>query len=52
MDGGSMNFIPGKKKLALVDTYIYTDVSIYDYLQRLKADGEKLKDYETIWYYY
>ncbi len=45
-------FHPWEKKLALVDTYIYTDVSIYDYLQRLKADGEKLKDYETIWYYY
>ncbi|TKB28353.1 KamA family radical SAM protein [Desulfopila sp. IMCC35006] len=45
-------FHPWEKKLALVDTYIYTDVSIYDYLQRLKADGEKIKDYETIWYYY
>jgi len=45
-------FHPWEKKLALVDTYIYTDVSIYDYLKRLKADGEKIKDYETIWYYY
>lgn len=45
-------FHPWEKKLALVDTYIYTDVSIYDYLKRLKADGEQVKDYETIWYYY
>lgn len=45
-------FHPWEKKLALVDTYVYTDVSIYSYLKRLRADGELLKDYETIWYYY
>jgi lysine 2,3-aminomutase len=45
-------FHPWEKKLALVDTYVYTDVSIYGYLKRLRRDGEQLKDYETIWYYY
>ncbi|MDY6851063.1 MAG: KamA family radical SAM protein [Thermodesulfobacteriota bacterium] len=45
-------FHPWEKKLSLMDTYIYTDVSIYDYLQRLKKSGEKSSDYKTIWYYY
>ena len=45
-------FHPWEKKLALVDTYVYTDVSIYDYLQRLKAIGENKADYSSIWYYY
>jgi lysine 2,3-aminomutase len=45
-------FHPWEKKLALVNTFCYQDVSIYDYLQRLKADGENLEDYKTIWYYY
>lgn len=45
-------FHPWEKKLSLVDTYVYKDVSIYSYLQRLKAAGENLADYKTIWYYY
>jgi lysine 2,3-aminomutase len=45
-------FHPWEKKLALANTYCYQDVSIYDYLQRLKADGENLTNYKTIWYYY
>jgi lysine 2,3-aminomutase len=45
-------FHPWEKKLSLVDTYVYTDVSIYDYLQRLKAAGEDTSNYKTIWYYY
>jgi lysine 2,3-aminomutase len=45
-------FHPWEKKQALVDTYVYKDVSIYKYLQRLKAAGENLADYKTIWYYY
>ncbi|SDO73308.1 KamA family radical SAM protein [Desulforhopalus singaporensis] len=45
-------FHPWEKKLALVDTYVYTDVSIYQYLKRLRQAGEQVKDYETIWYYY
>lgn len=45
-------FHPWEKKLALMDTYIYTDVAIYDYLERLKKLGEDLEEYKTIWYYY
>lgn len=45
-------FHPWEKKLALADTYVYTDVSIYGYLQRLKAIGENIADYKTIWFYY
>jgi lysine 2,3-aminomutase len=45
-------FHPWEKKLALADTYIYTDVSIYEYLQRLKEIGENISDYKSIWYYY
>ena len=45
-------FHPWEKKLALAGTYIYQDVPIYDYLKRLKADGEDPADYRTIWYYY
>ena len=45
-------FHPWEKKLHLADTYIYTDVSIYNYLKRLKAFGEDTSQYRTIWYYY
>ncbi|MBN1225338.1 MAG: KamA family radical SAM protein [Candidatus Aminicenantes bacterium] len=45
-------FHPWEKKLALADTYAYTDVSIYTYLQKLKSIGENITDYKTIWYYY
>ena len=45
-------FHPWDKKLALSNTYVYKDVSIHTYLQRLKKAGENLQDYKTIWYYY
>lgn len=45
-------FHPWEKQLSLVDTYIYTDVSIYDYLQRLQAVGESKANYKTIWHYF
>jgi lysine 2,3-aminomutase len=45
-------FHPWEKSLALVDTYVYTDVSIHDYLKRLKRAGENIGHYNTIWYYY
>lgn len=45
-------FHPWEKKLSLVDTFIYTDVSIYDYLRRLRTEGENQSHYRTIWYYY
>lgn len=45
-------FHPWEKKLALADTYIYTDVSIHDYLKRLRVIGEDSRHYRSIWYYY
>jgi len=45
-------FHPWEEKLALANTYIYKDVSIYDYLKRLKLDGQDISAYRTIWYYY
>ncbi len=45
-------FHPWEKKLALADTYVYTDVSIYNYLKKLQAYGENMSDYNSIWYYY
>lgn len=45
-------FHPWEKKLSLMDTYVYTDVSIYSYLKRLRAAGEDTSQYRTIWYYY
>jgi len=45
-------FHPWEKKLSLADTYIYTDVSIYNYLKKLKACGENMSNYRSIWYYY
>ncbi|MBN1559251.1 KamA family radical SAM protein [candidate division KSB1 bacterium] len=45
-------FHPWEKKLALADTYIDTDVSIWDYLQELKRRGENIENYKSIWYYY
>ena len=45
-------FHPWEKKLALVDTYVYTDVSIYEYLKKLRASGEDASLYKSIWYYY
>ncbi|WP_424356528.1 KamA family radical SAM protein [Methanocella sp. MCL-LM] len=54
MPGGqrSYRFYPWESKLAICDTYIYTDVSIFDYLRRLNADGEDVGEYRSIWYYF
>jgi lysine 2,3-aminomutase len=52
-DGSRMyEFHPWEKKLTLMDTYVYRDVPIYDYLKRLKLEGEDISKYKTIWYYY
>ncbi|MBN1276249.1 MAG: KamA family radical SAM protein [Deltaproteobacteria bacterium] len=32
--------------------YLYTDVSIYDYIKRLYEHGENPDDYDSIWYYF
>ena len=46
------SFLPWEKNIAQVKPYIYTDVSIYRYLERLKDRGEDPEDYRSIWYYY
>ena len=45
-------FHPWDKNIFEQKNYIGTDVPILDYLERLKSIGEKIEDYETIWYYY
>ncbi|MDD5508691.1 MAG: KamA family radical SAM protein [Bacteroidales bacterium] len=45
-------FFPWESKVTLIDDYIYSDVPIYDYFQRLRADQEDLNDYKSIWYYF
>ena len=46
------SFLPWEKNIARVLPYIYTDVSIYRYIQRLIKRGENPEDYRSIWYYY
>lgn len=46
------NRISDETKLTSSKDYLYTDVSIYDYLRRLTDDGENIKDYLSIWYYF
>lgn len=45
-------FYPWESKYALVEPYNYVDVSIYDYLKRLKDEGENVDEYSSIWYYF
>jgi len=47
-----VEFHPWEKNISLVDTYLATEPPIYDYLQKLKARGEKRSDYQSIWYYF
>jgi lysine 2,3-aminomutase len=45
-------FHPWEKNIARVKPYLYTDVTIRSYLQKLKDRGEDPEDYRSIWYYY
>ena len=46
-------FHPWEKNITrAIETYVGTDVSILEYLERLEAIGEDVKRYQTIWYYY
>jgi lysine 2,3-aminomutase len=52
-DGRRMyEFHPWEKKLTQVQTYVDADISIWNYLERLKEIGEEPSDYKSIWYYY
>ncbi|MFW9991109.1 MAG: KamA family radical SAM protein [Candidatus Odinarchaeota archaeon] len=46
------SFHPWEKNIAKVKPYIYTDVNINSYLEKLEAHGENPEDYKSIWYYY
>lgn len=45
-------FHPWEKNIREVDSYIYTDVTIRGYLEKLKERGEDIEEYRSIWYYY
>ncbi|MDD1770694.1 MAG: KamA family radical SAM protein [Methanomassiliicoccales archaeon] len=44
-------FHPWEKNIALAPTYLYRDVPIGRFLERLAARGENVEEYESIWYY-
>ncbi len=46
------SFLPWEKNIVQVKPYVYTDVPIHSYLQRLKERNEDPEDYRSIWYYY
>lgn len=46
------SFLPWEKNIVQVKPYIYTDVPLHRYLQRLKERNEDPEDYRSIWYYY
>jgi len=45
-------FHPWEKNIRGVNSYIYTDVSIKNYLEKLEKLGVDTEEYESIWYYY
>jgi lysine 2,3-aminomutase len=46
-------FHPWEKNITrLAGTYLGEDVPLLDYLVRLEALGEDIRDYDTLWYYY
>jgi len=45
-------FYSWETKLTTSKDYLYTDVGIYEYLERLERDGENVNDYLSIWYYF
>jgi lysine 2,3-aminomutase len=45
-------FFPWERKITPVDSYLYTDVPIMNFLRRLEEMGEDLRNYQTIWYYF
>jgi lysine 2,3-aminomutase len=52
-DGRRMySFHPWEKNLAKVKPYLYTDISIQSYIDKLVEVGEDPQDYRSIWYYY
>jgi lysine 2,3-aminomutase len=54
LDNGSRiyEFYPWEKYMAPVNTFLYRDTPIYEFLNRLEGLGENPEDYKTIWYYF
>ena len=46
------SFHPWEKNIEKVKPYLYTEVTIRSYLEKLKDRGEDPEDYRSIWYYY
>ena len=45
-------FYSWESRLSTAHDYLFTDVSIYDYLKRLDKDGVNINDYSSIYYYF
>jgi lysine 2,3-aminomutase len=45
-------FHPWDKQLVQRESYLGTDIPIYEYLSRLASVGEDPDDYSSIWYYF
>lgn len=45
-------FHPWEKNIRAVTPYVYTDVTIRSYLEKLIERGEDPQEYRSIWYYY
>ncbi|UCE38106.1 MAG: KamA family radical SAM protein [Thermoplasmata archaeon] len=52
-EGGRVySFHPWEKNINRVKPYLYVDVPIKTYLEKLEKRGENPRDYRSIWYYY
>jgi len=45
-------FHPWEKGICRTEGYVYRDISIGEYLDKLKKLGENMEDYRTIWHYF
>ncbi len=45
-------FLPWESRLTHTTDYLFTDLSIAEYLKRLQDDGEDIRKYQSIWYYF
>ena len=44
-------FHPWEMNQVSCQTYLYKDIAILDYLNRLSKNGENPKDYDSIWFF-
>jgi lysine 2,3-aminomutase len=45
-------FHPWEKNIAMATTYVHRDVPILDFLGAMAERGEKVEDYQSIWFYF